>query len=464
MAGLRHPNIMEIYTVGASDDVAYFVMPLVVGESLEARIEREGALPIAEALRILLDAASAIAAAHRAGVVHRDVKPGNILLEGANGRVLITDFGIAKAVEADTATVTRSGSFVGTPRYMSPEQCTGERIDHRSDIYSLGVVAFEMVTGRPPFVAKNAQALIAQHLTQAPPPLMSLRRDCPDLLASVVERCMAKDPNERWPSVEEMMEALEGRAPIDPHLRLMGLGREARRESDERAEKSKRRLRRDGIATGSMLLLIGSLDLIVGLGGVSLWLAAVSGGYLTARAGRLWREGHEWSTILGLRGSEARVSSAEGDASKEEGGFGRFESLVRESMSDRAAILKIFGGMTHHEQRHLPQLQPTVDGLVHRVRHLARMVTDLEDRIADASQRGARPSAISGLVPQVAARMDELNAARDGAASDLKACSSALEGVRDHLMDEDRHGRRSGSAELERKLAEAAKCLGEEVR
>jgi len=461
MANLRHPNVMEVYAVGEGEGVVYFVMPFVMGESLKTRIEREGPLPIPEARRILVDAAGAIAAAHRAGTVHRDVKPDNILLEGEDRRVLITDFGIAKALEADTSTITRSGAIVGTPSYMSPEQATGERVDHRSDIYSLGLVAFEMMAGRPPFVAKSAQALITQHLTQAPPPLRSLRPDCPELLAEVVERCLEKDPGERWATLEQMVEALEGRVELGSFGRMVGLSakpEESNRASIEAASPLIA-FRRRAIAIAAAGLLLGAVDLAVGLGGISAWLAAMGAGYVAARAGRLWRDGHEWPAILGRR-APSREVGVEVFVSGED--FGRFGSLVRESVSDRAVILRVFASFTHQEQRRLPELQSTVEGLVHRVKHLAMKVIDLEARIAEASHRdgGARADVVlADTEPRGGARVAELNGPRDEAAQELRACVAALEELRDLLLDQERHGRDPRTDDLERRLAEAAARL-----
>ncbi|MFQ5551290.1 MAG: serine/threonine-protein kinase, partial [Gemmatimonadales bacterium] len=158
IAGLRHPNIMQIYTVGERDGVAYFVMPFVEGQSLREVIDAEGRLSLFEAKRIAIDAAKALAAAHAKGLVHRDVKPDNIMLEGEERHVLLTDFGIARAVASGETRITGTGMIIGTPQYMSPEQAAGdEDIDHRTDIYSLGVVIYQMITGALPFKGTSIQ-------------------------------------------------------------------------------------------------------------------------------------------------------------------------------------------------------------------------------------------------------------------------------------------------------------------
>jgi len=167
-AQLAHPHIVPIYDVGEREGVAYFVMSIVTGGNLATHLAREPRQPINEVRRILAEIADALAYAHARGVIHRDIKPDNILLDGGSGRALVTDFGIARAMEGDTR-LTATGIAVGTPTYMSPEQAEGEReIDGRSDIYSLGVVAYQMVTGRVPFTGGNSMALLLKHVTERP--------------------------------------------------------------------------------------------------------------------------------------------------------------------------------------------------------------------------------------------------------------------------------------------------------
>ena len=156
VAQLRHPNVIPIYSVGDAEGLAYFIMPLIGGVTLRRELDRVDRLPIDETLRIIREVAGALQAAHKTGLVHRDIKPDNIMLEGDERRVLLMDFGVAKALAVEGEELTASGALVGTPLYMSPEQASGEtHIDHRSDIYSLGVVAFQMLTGVPPFTAES---------------------------------------------------------------------------------------------------------------------------------------------------------------------------------------------------------------------------------------------------------------------------------------------------------------------
>ncbi len=207
-ARLSHPNVVPLYTFGDVEGMPYFVMGYVRGESLAARLRRDGTLPEEEVRRVLADLAEALDHAHRQGVVHRDVKPDNVLLDDESGRALLTDFGVAKALGGGE-TMTSAGSVVGTPSYMSPEQAAGRAdIDGRSDIYSLGVMGFAMLTGRLPFEGKTAGDVLAKHLTQEPPPLRGLAPALSDSTVQAVERCLAKDPARRWPDARSLKIAL----------------------------------------------------------------------------------------------------------------------------------------------------------------------------------------------------------------------------------------------------------------
>jgi len=209
-ARLSHPNIVPIHTVGEANDLVYFVMGYIDGESLAVRIKRRGRLAIEEVRRIMRETADALSAAHQQGVIHRDVKPDNILLEGTRGRVMVTDFGIAKALSAEGGTLTDTGIAIGTPAFMSPEQAAGERvIDGRSDLYSLGVVAFQMLTGELPFQSPTVPGLLMKQIGTPPTPVDRLRPDTPRELALTVMRCLEKDPEDRWPTADALRRALE---------------------------------------------------------------------------------------------------------------------------------------------------------------------------------------------------------------------------------------------------------------
>jgi eukaryotic-like serine/threonine-protein kinase len=209
MAQLRHPHIVPVYQVARTDGLAWFVMPLVEGENLRALLMREGRLPIDESVRILREIAAGLHVAHQAGIVHRDIKPENVLLEGNGRHVLVTDFGIARAERAGDSRLTVRDAVVGTPHYMSPEQATGEgETGPASDIYSFGVVGYELLTGRLPFEAATVPGVLLQHASQEAPRVEWARPDCPAALADLIARCLAKHPGDRWASIAEVERAL----------------------------------------------------------------------------------------------------------------------------------------------------------------------------------------------------------------------------------------------------------------
>src|SRR6184192_109448 len=210
-AALQHPHIVPLLTAGSQGDLLYYVMPHIAGESLRARIAHERELPVGDTVRILRDVCDALAYAHGHGIVHRDVKPDNVLLSGKHA--LVTDFGVAKAVASSTGgsgTLTSLGMALGTPAYMAPEQAAGDpNLDHRADLYAVGVLAYEMLTGRPPFTGLSPQSLLAAQVTGAVEPVTRYRENVPPALAALVMRCLAKRPADRWQSANEILEQLE---------------------------------------------------------------------------------------------------------------------------------------------------------------------------------------------------------------------------------------------------------------
>jgi serine/threonine-protein kinase len=212
-ARLSHPHIVPIHSVGEGEGLVYFVMGYVDGESVAAKIRRRGKLPVDEARRIMKEAADALSAAHALSIIHRDIKPDNILLEGTRGRVMVTDFGIAKALSSTSAaTLTGAGVAIGTPAFMSPEQAAGEReIDGRSDLYSLGIVTYQMLTGELPFTAPTVAGILMKQITEVAPDVSTKRSDVPEDLALAVSRGLEKDPENRWPSADALRRALENR-------------------------------------------------------------------------------------------------------------------------------------------------------------------------------------------------------------------------------------------------------------
>ncbi len=219
-AQLSHPNIVPIYSVDEREGLVYFVMAFVDGENLAVRLHRTGALPYDESRRYLLETARALAFAHERGVVHRDIKPDNILINREDGRVMVTDFGIARAItDGADARLTATGMAIGTPAYMSPEQSMGEReVDGRSDLYSLGVVGYQMLTGDLPFNATSTPALLVKHISEMPTPVHQRAPNVPPDLGRAVMMMLEKEPENRFLSAAALATALEsGEVPEPAH-------------------------------------------------------------------------------------------------------------------------------------------------------------------------------------------------------------------------------------------------------
>lgn len=219
-AQLHHPHILALHDSGESDGFLYYVMPYVEGDSLRVRLEQDGSLPIADAARLLREIADALAFAHKHGVVHRDIKPDNVMLAGRHAVVM--DFGIAKALASSqrpehredardpSIRVTTVGMALGTPTYMAPEQAAADpHVDHRADIYAFGVTAYEMLVGRTPFIGNTPQEVLAAHVTREPEPIRKFRETIPEPFADLVMKCLAKRPEDRWQSADEMLPLLE---------------------------------------------------------------------------------------------------------------------------------------------------------------------------------------------------------------------------------------------------------------
>ncbi len=210
-ASFSHPNIVPVHAIEESEELLAFAMGFIEGESLAERVRRSGSLDARTVARLLVDVAYALAYAHGRGVVHRDIKPDNIMIERATGRALLMDFGISRTITAavEGQGLTRVGEVVGTPEYMSPEQASGDRVDGRSDLYSLGLVALFALTGRTPVTGESTQQIIVRQLTEPLPPAMSLRADLPSALAEAIDRCVSKDPAVRYASAEALVDVLD---------------------------------------------------------------------------------------------------------------------------------------------------------------------------------------------------------------------------------------------------------------
>lgn len=406
-ARLRHPNILPVYAVGEQDGVVYFVMPRVHGESLRACLQRDPQPPLGEVRRILADVASALQAAHAAGVVHRDVKPDNILLEGDERRVLVTDFGIAKALDVRDGTLTGTGVVVGSPDYMSPEQGSGEAVDHRADVYSLGVVAFEMIAGARPFGEGGVLTILMRHAIEAPPRLLDVRPACPGDLAAVVERALEKVPAARWASMADLRHALLA---ADPHA--------SAQPAPPTRVRPPRGLARRLVGYTTPVIAALALDRVMG------WTAAVTppvfigiGLAVALDIGRLRLGAAEARALL-----RSPIPGGVGD-SPSSARFGRYASVVGRVLSDRMAIRGMLARLSAGERKALTRALPEVDRLVAEVAAAAEQL--------HRSERGGGQDARPGMHDPRRRDLEQRLERAAGAMTDLRRAlrHAGLEGV-----------------------------------
>jgi serine/threonine-protein kinase len=421
-ARLTHPHIVPIHSVGEGPDgLVYFVMAFIDGEPLSARLKRRGRLPAEEARRILMETADALGAAHALGIIHRDVKPDNIMLEGSRGRVMVTDFGIAKALSSSTGGgLTGTGVAIGTPHYMSPEQAAGDReIDGRSDLYSLGVVGYQMLAGELPFQAPTVPGILIKQITEAAPYLADRVPDVPEDLAACVMRCLEKEPDSRWPTAEGLRRALESRtaSPYKPRRSTPGTSRRSPglqplpplpAPAVPRSPNIPRRTRpkaKDAIAPtgepeivrktrGSFVSWVSVsaglllLDLMNG-GGLSwsYWVILPWGAFgVLPQFTKLWQAGYSWRDVLHrpLAADAADVRLGFAAAGKPgalpaptTGEFGRAAEQVQQVQGDYQAIMRVVERLPKSEQRLLPDVSATANALLKRAEELARTLHSL---------------------------------------------------------------------------------------
>ncbi len=494
-ARLSHPHIVPIHSVGEGPDgLVYFVMAYVDGESLAAKLKRRGRLPPDEARRIMIETADALGAAHALGIIHRDVKPDNILLEGSRGRVVVTDFGIAKALSSTTggATLTGTGVAIGTPHYMSPEQAAGDReIDGRSDIYSLGVVAYQMLTGELPFHAPTVPGILLKHITEQAPLITDKRRDVPDDLGACVMRSLEKDPEDRWPTADALRRALEARSatayqprrPTAPRASrevrpepvarprsnpARALDRQARRIDRTRDRpllapsgepEIVRELRSRFVTWAAVCGSLFVIDVATGSHGPSwsLFVAAIWGGVgLLPRYVRLWHAGYSWRDVFARPPApdaiEARLAAAGRRpvdlprATTDE--FGRQVEPIQQARGDRKAILRIVDRLPKSERKLLPDVVATADALLGRAEELARTLhamsgtvdagalARLEEKIDATKRQGesAERERQVGLLARQRQALTDLLTRRQLVSDQLESCVLAMQNVRFDLL------------------------------
>jgi serine/threonine-protein kinase len=304
-ARLSHPNIVPIHAVEELDEWVFFVMSYIDGETLRERVERAGPLPLRAALKVMHEAAWALGYAHERGVVHRDVKPDNIMIERANDRTVVMDFGIAMVGPAGGGT----GEVVGTARYMSPEQACGDVVDGRSDLYSLGATIFYVLNGRPPFDARNLPALLAKQVSEPAPALQSVRPETPARVAALVDTCLRKAPAERFDSGEALASAIDEVRGRD--LRAPPLVRSFMRN----AQVSTMVFLAATVA-GQGVTVSGGELVSVSAGGPGI-IGVILLVQLVVVARRLLREGYGFADIRAALLAEAQVQAEEAEAAKQ---------------------------------------------------------------------------------------------------------------------------------------------------
>jgi serine/threonine protein kinase len=260
-AAVVHPHVIAIHAVDAGRQPPFLVMPFVPGESLQQRLDREGAFPVIDVLRIGQQIASGLAAAHAQGLVHRDIKPANVLLERNVDRVLLTDFGLARA--ADDASLTRSGVIAGTPQFMAPEQARGEAIDARADLFSLGSLLYTLLAGYPPFRAETSLGILRRVTDETPRALREINPEVPEWLEAIIAKLQAKRPEDRPPSSEQLAELLRASLAHAQHPTQFRLPAEVQRWTRQLAavrRSGRRRLNKFALVIASVTASLGMLS------------------------------------------------------------------------------------------------------------------------------------------------------------------------------------------------------------
>jgi serine/threonine protein kinase len=464
-AQLSHPNIVPIYTVDERDGLVYFVMAFVDGETLGARLNSRGRLAVDQVRRVMRQVADALAYAHAKGVIHRDIKPDNILLAADSDRAIVTDFGIARAVD-DAPTdpsgvgvgtrLTATGVAMGTPAYMSPEQCAGDRtLDGRSDLYALGVLGYHMLTGAPPFLGGNSASILVKQITEQPTPVSARRPDVPADLAAIIMRLLQKNPADRFPDAAALIRALDGEPmpaqapaapqpypspstgrPVPPPVSMyagdasLGMRPAGIPVPPAKLDPQVRLLNRATKYRAGIASLSGTLGMLTVLNLMTSphhlwvqWPAFGMGWAMIAMTMRVWSAGLNPFVIMtrgphaalppdyALPGGGERVASRLVSPDVLAGPFGE---VVRRATGDHASILASVAAMGPIERKQIPDVIPTANALVEKI---VAMATALH-RLDIETPESLRPQFADHRV-DLAAQLDRASVVLKGLALDL---------------------------------------------
>ena len=483
-AQLSHPNIVPIYAVDESQNLVFFVMAYIDGDNLAKRLHDHGRLSAEETRRILREVGDALDYAHSRKVIHRDIKPDNILLDAATGRAMVTDFGIARAVSEGDSRLTATGMAIGTPAFMSPEQCAGDReIDGRSDLYSLGIVAYQMLTGDLPFTASNTPAMLVKHLSEPPPPIHSKRADIPTDLARAVMLLLEKDPANRFPSAAALTSALEhGNVPPLPvraaPAQPMPLAQspsyapaptggdvyeptaeERRRWNAAPVIDFRRKLAFYGFVAPIVFLAstFGSTDFF---GPLMLWTI-----YMAYKYARIWTDGYDWHDVFRQHRDRELIDVAtEGietgrlmvDAMVSNEGRERLRTrmrerksqrnfaavsapppllednsphagMVRQAAMDRDEIVRLIQSLPRPERELVSEVTPSANALYDRIQVLVRSLSDIE--------RNAVPGTVERVDSEIATLEAQANPLESRASEERVRRLAYLKRQRRALVD-----------------------------
>ena len=449
VARLRHPHIVPIYSVGEGEGLVWYVMPLVGGPSLKVHLERVGRISIADARRMLHEAAAALGVAHRAGIVHRDIKPDNMLLDGPDARVLLSDFGIAKALGGDSQTLTQTGIVIGTPQYMSPEQASGEKTDARSDVYSLGVVAYQMLTGELPFEGATVAALLVKQLVTDAPSVLQKRPDCPSDLAAAVTRCLAKDPGQRWLSADDFQRAIAPPSAAEAPRVIPTFSSPVAR------------FRATALTAAAVVGVLLVIDLVRGRVLLAPLGLLVAGFVIALKYGRLWTAGYTWRDVF------ARLASSGATRSPlplDSGDFGPHMEAIQQARAERAAMRVHLERVPRSGRPRFEVAARAADALLAQAAALARQLYALERQIEPgpeeierrvAATEGEPPSPGRGQRLAVLERRRDavrgLIARRETSAAALTRTLTTLAGLRAAVE--------RGPEEVQQAVSDATACL-----